>query len=136
MCLYTGSIEAMRKQIIFLLLALLSCGILTQCEKPDEADRANVGTLTYPIASFSYSGNDGPAPVVISFTNTSQYANSFKWTFGDGTFSYDHTPAAHKYENNTMEPKSYLVVLTAKDTISQLSNTRSQSILILPGNKK
>ncbi len=125
----------MKNTPLTILLIGLTIILYTGCEKADEADRANVGTLTYPIASFSYSGNNGPAPVVITFTNTSQYSNSFKWSFGDGTLSYKHTPEPHRYDNNTMEPKNFMVVLTAEDTISGLTNTRSQPILVLPGNK-
>jgi PKD repeat protein len=125
----------MKNKYLIILLIGLVCLVPYGCEKADEADRANVGTLTYPIASFSISGNDGPAPVVVTLTNTSQYSNSYKWTFGDGYSSYKHTPEPHTYYNNTMEPKNYLIVLTAKDTVSGLTNTRSRSILVLPSNK-
>jgi len=118
------------------LLILLSVVImiLTGCTKADEADRANVGTLTYPIASFSYSGNEQPSPVVVSFTNTSQYANAYRWNFGDGITSTEINPS-HKFINSTPDPKNFLVVLTATDTTTMLSNTRSQAVRILPSKK-
>ena len=111
----------------------IGISIFVGCAKEDEADKTNVGTLTYPAASFSYSGNDQPSPVIVKFINTSQYSNAYQWSFGDGIYSSDFSPS-HKYINSSQYEKSFLVILTAKDTISGLSNTRSQPVRILPGN--
>lgn len=102
------------------------------CTKADEQDRDNTaGNLTHPIAGFSYTGNDKPAPVTIEFTNTSEYADRFEWNFGDGYTSAEVNPV-HTFHNGTNEPKSYLVTLKATDSGSGLSNTRAQSVKILP----
>lgn len=123
-------LQIMRYSLYIFVLAF----ILVSCAKEDESNKTNVGSLTNPIASFSFSGNDGPAPVTVTFTNTSQYSDAYEWDFGDGSpTSNTHSPT-HKYYNTSGEPKSFLVKLTATDTQSGLSNTRSKSIKIDPSN--
>jgi len=103
--------------------------ILAACTKADENDRKNVGTLTLPIASFYYSGNENPAPVTVKFYNTSQYSDEFLWTFHNGATSTEHSPSFTYPAAG--EDKSYIVKLKATDSNSGESNTRSKSILIL-----
>ncbi len=74
------------------------------CTKADEADQKNVGTLTLPVASFYFTGNDGPAPVMVTFHNTSQYSDKFEWTFHNGSTSSEHSPT-FTYHNNTGEDR-------------------------------
>ncbi len=48
---------------------------------------------TPPVASFTYSPSQNLiAPARITFTNTSQNANSYQWDFGDGTSSTEVNP--------------------------------------------
>ena len=124
--LWESSLIPMKKQIFLFLLPLF---IFCSCTKEDEGDRMNVGTLTYPAASFTYSGNDKPAPVTVQFQNTSTYSDEFLWTFHNGATSTEHSPS-FTYPN-AGEDKSYLVTLKATDSQSGESNTRSKSILIL-----
>jgi PKD repeat protein len=110
---------------IILLLGL----VLAACTKADENDRKNVGTLTLPVASFYYSGNENPAPVTVQFHNTSQYSDEFLWTFHNGATSTEHSPSFTYPAIG--EDKSYIVKLKATDSNSGESNIRSKSILIL-----
>jgi PKD repeat protein len=104
--------------------------ILVSCAKVDEQDRQNVGTLTMPVASFYFSGQDAPAPVVVSFHNTSQYCDQYQWTFHNGATSSEHSPSFTYPKLD--EDKSYLVTLKVTDSGSGETDTRSKSILI-PG---
>ena len=45
-----------------------------------------------PIASFTYNPASGCEPLTVNFTNTSQYANSYSWDFGDASTSIDKDP--------------------------------------------
>ena len=66
---------------------------------------------TVAALSINPSSAIGCAPFNVSFTNFSQNANQYKWSFGDGDTSTVVSPA-HTYTT----PGSYTVTLTAKDT--------------------
>jgi PKD repeat protein len=76
-----------------------------------------------PIASFQYAISETNFLEVI-FTNYSQNAVSYTWTFGDGQTSTDENPA-HIYE----AAGSYEVVLTAKNK-DGVTHSFSETILI------
>lgn len=118
---------------ILSLFAICSILLVSSCTKVDEEDQKNVGTLTLPIASFSFSGNEGPAPVTVAFNNSSEYSDQWQWTFHNGSTSNEFEPS-FTYHNNTGEDKTFLVTLTATDTYTGETSTRSKSILILPSN--
>jgi PKD repeat protein len=109
--------------------AILFMILVTSCNKDENQPDYYTNT---PIAGFTYQGNDGPAPVTIEFYNTSQNADVFEWTFGDGYSSNERDPS-HKYYNTTNEVKTYLVVLKAIDSSSGLYQRQSKSIAIQPG---
>jgi len=49
-----------------------------------------------PLPDFTFSGDDNPVPTEVSFSNSSKYADSFSWEFGDGTSSTEKNPK-HTY---------------------------------------
>jgi PKD repeat protein len=116
----------MRKKI--LILGVLAFFVSMGCAKVDEQDQKNVGTLTLPIASFYYTGHENPAPVTVTFHNTSQYSDQFLWTFHNGATSTEHSPTFNY--PNVGEDKSYMVTLKVTDSGSGETDTRSKSILI------
>ncbi|MFH0894121.1 MAG: PKD domain-containing protein [Bacteroidota bacterium] len=75
-----------------------------------------------PVADFDSSAS-GCAPLTVSFSNHSQYADSYIWDFGDGMTSTDFEPI-HVYQN----PGVYIVQLIAfgdggVDTIANVTIT-------------
>ncbi len=56
-----------------------------------------IAVYTPPVAGFDAAPLVGVAPLQVSFTNTSQYASSFWWSFGDGSTSTSATPPPHTY---------------------------------------
>lgn len=59
-----------------------------------------------PTASFTYSPNQNLiAPAKITFTNTSQNADSYQWDFGDGTTSTDVNPVKEFSNSGTFRVK-------------------------------
>jgi cyclophilin family peptidyl-prolyl cis-trans isomerase len=63
-----------------------------------------------PIADFTYQTPNGKtAPAEIVFENKSKEANSFEWSFGDGTSSTEITPK-HSYKSSG----AYTITLRAK----------------------
>ncbi len=126
----------MRKNYIFsTVLITLSIVFFISCSKKDENIEIPTG-FNDPIASFSYTGNDGPSPVTIVFTNASEtiIADSaeYLWTFGeDGPTSTDKNPI-HTFYNNTSNPKTKLITLQVTDQVSGRFQRRSQSLIILP----
>jgi len=117
----------MKKNV--LLISILSIIILIACTKADESDQKNVGTLTLPVASFYFTGNESLAPVTVTFHNTSQYSDQFLWTFHNGSTSSDFSPSFNY--PNIGEDKTYLVTLKATDSNTGETNTRSKSVLII-----
>jgi len=112
-------------QVFVLVLALIAC--TTQEDQPDNY------YVNTPIAGFSWTGNDGPAPVNIQFINSSQNADQFEWIFGDGQVSNESDPQ-HTFYNSTAEPKNFNVILKATDSGSGLFQRKSRVIVIQPGN--
>ena len=86
-----------------------------------------------PIASFTWTGNESPAPVEVNFINSSLYANLYEWDFGDGGISSEKNPV-HTYFNTSGETKDFIVVLKAIDNSTGLFQRRSKLIQILPSN--
>ena len=75
-----------------------------------------------PTASFSASRTSGVVPFTVSFTNTSKYASSYGWVFGDGGSSTQVSPS-HTF---TVAGR-YTVVLTATGP----GGTRTKSVTIV-----
>ncbi len=57
----------------------------------------------YPDASFTYTDSAG----IVTFTNTSNFATSYQWNFGDSIYSIATNPTYYFHENGT-----YTVILT------------------------
>lgn len=113
--------------------AIISAGfILHSCMEKDDKPDYYVNT---PIAGFSWTGNEGPAPVTIQFINSSENADQFEWNFDDGSTSNDRDPQ-HTFNNSSAEPKNFNVVLKATDSYSGLFQRRSRVIVIQPQNGK
>jgi PKD repeat protein len=80
---------------------------------------ANV--LKAPVAAFTASATSGKAPLKVQFTDKSTYSPiSWKWSFGDGTYSTQKNPA-HTYS----KAGRYTVYLTVKN--AKGSNTKVMS---------
>lgn len=116
---------------IFPLVIALVIFVLASCAKVDEEARKNVESLTYPVASFTFSGNEGPAPVDVSFHNSSEYCDKYEWTFHNGSKSDAFEPTFH-YVNGETSDITYLVTLTVTDSGTGLTNTRSKSVVVHP----
>ena len=112
-----------------IVILILSIAILSACTKEDESDQKNVGTLTLPIASFYYTGNDGPAPVEVVFHNSSEYSDQYEWTFHNGAKSNAFEPT-FTYHNNTGDDLTFMVTLKVTDSGTGETNTRSKSVLV------
>jgi len=80
-----------------------------------------VNALKAPVAAFSASPRSGKAPLKVQFTDKSTNSpTSWKWSFGDGTYSTAKSPA-HKYS----KAGKYTVSLTVKN--AKGSNTKTIS---------
>lgn len=113
----------------FFFLLILPVLFIISCTDSDDPPDQYINT---PIAGFTYTGNDGPAPVTIQFYNTSQNADQFYWEFGDGYTSAERDPS-HTYYNTTQEVKTFLVTLKATDSSTGLYQRKSKSLAIQPG---
>ena len=92
--------------------------ILVGC-KTNEPEEVN------PSANFSCSSNG----LIVTFSNSSKNANSFKWNFGDGQTSTTKNPS-HKYSKYG----TFTVKLTA--TNGEKSHTTSKSIMLTEASPK
>lgn len=101
----------------------------TSCNK----DKTGDGYVDTPIAGFTWTGNEFPAPVEIQFVNTSLNANYYEWDFGDGGESNDKDPK-HTYFNTSGDIKTFQVTLKAIDLNTGLFQRKSKVLQILPGN--
>ena len=85
-----------------------------------------VATVKNPVAAFSASPTSGKAPLKVQFTDTStKNPTSWKWSFGDGTYSTTKSPA-HKYN----KVGKYTVSLTLKNAKGSNTKTISEYITV------
>jgi len=71
-----------------------------------------------PVANFTASPTSGYAPLYVRFTDRSENAVRYVWSFGDGSLSYQQHPA-RVYRN----PGTYTVTLTVYDQAGASSAT-------------
>ncbi len=98
----------MKKLILFPTLFLLI--VLSNCKKEEP-----------PVASFTVNTTVTETNQTLTFTNTSQNADSYQWEFGDGMISAEANPL-HAYTLSS----TFRVTLTATNEAG--SDTMSQSI--------
>ncbi len=85
---------------IFLVIAFIAC----------KKDQTTSTTSKKPQASFTVNYSGKPAPVSVSFTNTSKNASSYLWDFDNGMTSKSlNTTVTNSYYSSGL----YLVVLKA-----------------------
>ena len=120
----------MSKFSLLISLIVLMTLITVSCTEEEDKPDYYVNT---PIAGFSWSGNEGPAPVTVQFNNSSENADKFEWNFDDGGVSNEFEPV-HTFYNSSSEPKNFNVVLKATDSYSGLFQRRSRVIVIQPQN--
>ncbi len=78
-----------------------------------------------PVPDFSASPTMGAEPLAVQFTNLSQNASSYLWTFGDGSSSTAVSPA-HTYQNSGV----YTVTLRATNPGGSVDLIRSSYITV------
>jgi hypothetical protein len=118
------------RSFLMIFKVVLIMMIFSACKEKDEPSDYYVNT---PIAGFSWTGNDGPAPVTVQFINTSENADQFEWNFDDGGTSTQTDPQ-HTFNNSSAEPKNFLVLLKATDSNTGLFQRISRVIVIQPQN--
>ncbi len=79
----------------------------------------------FPIASFTQDPDTGCAPHTVNFTNTSQYATSYRWFFGDGGQSTLENPS-HTY----IVPGTYTVTLIATGP-GGIDDTTKENVIVV-----
>ena len=83
-------------------------------------------STTSPIAAFSASPTSGKAPLKVTFTDKSTGSpTSWKWSFGDGTYSTSSNPI-HKYS----QEGNYTVKLTATNAAGSSTTTKTNYIKV------
>lgn len=85
-----------------------------------------LNNVNLPKADFTFAIDKGK----VTFTNTSQFSESYLWNFGDGKTGTEQNPV-HTYTEN----KNYTVKLTAKSGIGEHSIEKSVNItgiLVVP----
>jgi serine protease AprX len=78
-----------------------------------------------PIANFTSNITNGPAPLIVKFTDFSKDANKWKWDFGDGTYSTAKSPK-HTYS----KPGNYSVKLTISNKDGSSTKTKNNYIKV------
>src|SRR5665647_3469757 len=124
------------KQKIFIIL--ISMILLSATALAVPQNNLSAGTnLKAPVAAFSAHQTSGYAPLKVAFTDKSTGTHtSYKWSFGDGTYSTAKNPV-HKYTkagnytvslmvsnaagNNTVTKSNYIVVNALKAPVAAFS---------------
>ena len=109
------------KKYLSRILIVFSLGLIfSMCGKDDDPE-----PVINPVANFTITGGDKPAPHKVVLTNTSTNATAYEWDFGDGATSTVTSPS-HVYQ----EEGTYTISLTAKS--GSLQNIKTKTVTILP----
>ena len=82
-----------------------------------------------PLAQFTASLTSGPAPLAVTFNDTSTGdIDEWNWSFGDGTYSTEKDPA-HVYT----EPGIYSVTLKVSNPLGNSTKNEPELITVEPG---
>uniref|UniRef100_UPI0025BC888B PKD domain-containing protein n=1 Tax=Marinilabilia sp. TaxID=2021252 RepID=UPI0025BC888B len=73
------------------------------------------------------------SPLEITFENTSLNADTYQWSFGDGTASTQENPT-HIFQTNTSEPVTFDIILEARNS-SNCNDTQNYQIIVNPNPK-
>jgi len=84
-------------RLIFSQILIISVFFLSSCSKEEELS-----------VSFTMDKTNAEVGETITFTNTSQYATSYEWDFGDGNSSTEENPT-HSYSSTG----EFTITLTA-----------------------
>jgi len=127
----------MSKSMFIFIAGMIFLSSFTSCEK-EEVYEPDI-TLQYPVAAFSFSGNEARPPVTVQFINKSETiipdSAKYTWTFGiNGPQSEEKNPS-FTFTNTSSQTKVYQVSLTVKDLVSNLSQTRSLGVEIQGSSK-
>ncbi|HZV70371.1 MAG TPA: PKD domain-containing protein [Saprospiraceae bacterium] len=107
----------MKTKHFLLLFALVIFAAISACKK-DEPEPT-------PISDFTVSKTTATVDEVIQFTNTSDNATSFTWSFGDGTTSTEASPTKSY-------PTSNVFVVTLSATGAGGTKLSNKNVTILP----
>lgn len=122
----------MRNTLSFLLGILVTVIFISSCQE-DKVIEPDI-TLQYPVASFTFTGNDGPSPVTVQFINKSETiipdSANYIWTFGNNGPQSQEKDPTFVFNNQSSKPKIYNVTLKVTDLVSNLSQTRSLAVEI------
>ncbi|MDR2963278.1 MAG: PKD domain-containing protein [Bacteroidales bacterium] len=78
-----------------------------------------------PVANFTANVTEGCDFLIVNFTNTSTGANSYSWTFGDGTANSTVASPVHSFTTTG----TFMVTLTARNAAGN-SSTKSMPITV------
>jgi gliding motility-associated-like protein len=105
----------------------------TTCNKIDTSAYFTLNVLPKPIAAGNWAPNPPEPNVPVRFTNTSQFADSYFWIFGDGETSTQFQPT-HEY-NATGTYNAKLVAISragCTDTFPLIVNVIVNPLLDVP----
>lgn len=105
----------------------------TTCNKIDTSAYFTLNVLPKPIASGNWAPNPPEPNVPVRFSNTSQFADSYFWIFGDGETSTQATPT-HEYNATGLYNAKLVAISRAgcTDTFPLLVNVIVNPLLDVP----
>lgn len=93
-----------------------------------DTDDVSVTSLTLPVANGAPDDTYGNAPMTINFSNSSQYATTYVWDYGNG--NTQNTNSLNSVSESFTEPGIYEIILTASNGIC--FDTASMFIEVIP----
>ncbi len=84
-----------------------------------------------PVAKFSIENNNVIGPATISFSNTSENANIYKWDFDDPESGIKNTSDEASPVHTYLKPGNYKVRLTASEKLTGTMNETDMVVTIL-----